>query len=187
MTEALNKADANSSLLSQHAAIASETNRNSLPNGFNLNIDLSKGLNLSLNSDENNCDYVYARKSSQNELESSLNTYAASNVSGGKSKTSHSHMHPHYCKSKCNKPKFQNLNLQAQNASSATSSFSQKSYQTYQIGPYLSPPVFSGRRASDGGSNISLFNQHYSLKHSKQCNDSICDNVISNFILIMRG
>lgn len=62
--------------------------------------------------------------------------------------------------------------------STSPSSYFLPPKQTYQVGPYLSPPVLSGRRASDGGSNISLFNQIYSLRHShKHCNDNYADNV----------
>jgi hypothetical protein len=38
--------------------------------------------------------------------------------------------------------------------------------QHSSFGQFLSPPAFGGRRASDGGSNISLFNQFYSLKNA---------------------
>lgn len=42
----------------------------------------------------------------------------------------------------------------------------------HHIGPYLSPPIFCGRRASDGGTNISLFNQYYSTSsHRKNSNN----------------
>lgn len=49
----------------------------------------------------------------------------------------------------------------------------------------LSLPVSNGRRASDGGSNISLFNQFYSLKNgyhlANRRNNPNCDSIRSSF------
>jgi hypothetical protein len=54
------------------------------------------------------------------------------------------------------------------------------------IGQLLSLPINNGRRASDGGSNISLFNQFYSLKSgfnlaSRRTNANYCDSIRSSF------
>lgn len=49
----------------------------------------------------------------------------------------------------------------------------------------MQPPINNGRRASDGGSNISLFNHFYSLKNNNNtntlANHDLANNGLINF------
>lgn len=50
--------------------------------------------------------------------------------------------------------------------------FKSQIYNDFMAPSYLQPPINNGRRASDGGSNISLFNQFYSLRNNTILNSN---------------
>ena len=96
----------------------------------------------------------------------------------------HSHHHNHHYSSAGNHHHHiqHHQNLKSQRTRNRMSG---AHHNSSHIGQLLSLPINNGRRASDGGSNISLFNQFYSLKSgfnlASRRNNANCDSIRSSY------